>query len=715
MIRNDAPQNPALLFNVGASSAFSIKATAKSFNILSSGLYANKIRAVLRELGCNAWDSHVAAGRADTPFDLHVPTALEPWFSVRDYGTGLDHREVVTIYTTYFESTKTHSNDFVGALGLGSKSPFSYTDNFTVTAIKHGRKGIYTAYINEQGVPAIALMYDGAAEEGEPAGVEVKFAVLDARDMRKFEQEAREVFARFAVKPVVNVPNFEFDRVSYRQRDLIEGVHQLASNKESVAVMGNIAYPIQVPNAEQNLGELRSLLNCGLEIHFPIGALDFQASREGLSYVPSTVAAIREKLEELNSSLYGLLVKEVDQIENPWQRALFLDNRYENSLWSAAVISYVNQTQFELYNPTALHWCRLKEFSITVDELAEKYNIALAGFSNQKRSHAATTLFPGVKDPTAPGSSKEWHIRVSNSVYFAENDTRVGAVERGKYHWRLNARDISTVISSVYIANPADRSRPMKFAEFMSRLMNPHRQCKVSEWSQKRRATSDHKISVLKLEKGDPRSRRTAAGAYVWREMGDARSLPDTATYYYLPLSGFALVSSRTSMDPKRLCEHILHCGIDFEVHEIYGVRKADLDWVKDQSNWINLEDHVAARLNNLDSRAVRGMALSIYKIKNNTLSITDKLLDKIVDPNSAFVLAARAFKEVKELSHHSHMVRDLVSRYAAQVDPLKMAQDMATQVESSFARYPLIKFVTRFSGNEEAIADYINLIDRNR
>ena len=153
-------QEEAIMSNVGEIGEFRIRNSAKAFNILSSGLYANKIRAIIRELSCNAIDSHVAAGRIETPFDVHLPNQLEPWFAIRDYGTGLSHEQVTNIYTTYFESTKTDSNAFIGALGLGSKSPFSYTDNFTVTAVKDGRKGIYTAFINEQGVPSIALMME---------------------------------------------------------------------------------------------------------------------------------------------------------------------------------------------------------------------------------------------------------------------------------------------------------------------------------------------------------------------------------------------------------------------------------------------------------------------------------------------------------------------------------------------------------------------------
>ena len=280
MIIKSAAENLPVLSNVGETGEFRIRNSAKAFSILSSGLYANKIKAIIREYSCNAWDSHIMAGRADCPFDVHLPNTLEPWFAVRDYGIGLSHDGVVQIYTTYFESTKSESNDVIGGLGLGSKAAFSYTDNFTVTAVKDGRRGVYTAFINEQGVPSIALMME--EETTDPNGVEVRFGVNDSYDFRKFHQEAREVFKYFATKPnVIGVEGFEPETVNYARKDIMPGVHELGRSHYSTAVMGNIGYPLQVPNAVANLGDLAQVLECGLELHFDIGELDIQASREG--------------------------------------------------------------------------------------------------------------------------------------------------------------------------------------------------------------------------------------------------------------------------------------------------------------------------------------------------------------------------------------------------------------------------------------------------
>ena len=83
--------NDPILSNVGATGEFRIRNSAKAFKILSDGLYSNKIRAIVRELSCNAVDSHVAADKENVPFEVHLPTMLEPWFSVKDFGIGLDN------------------------------------------------------------------------------------------------------------------------------------------------------------------------------------------------------------------------------------------------------------------------------------------------------------------------------------------------------------------------------------------------------------------------------------------------------------------------------------------------------------------------------------------------------------------------------------------------------------------------------------------------
>src|SRR5208282_3082230 len=98
---------------------------------------------------CNAWDAHVMAGKGDLSFEIHLPTDFEPVFRITDYGTGLSHEDVMNLYCTYFATNKNDSNDVVGAMGLGSESPFCYTQSqddsqgFTVVSRFQGVKRIY--------------------------------------------------------------------------------------------------------------------------------------------------------------------------------------------------------------------------------------------------------------------------------------------------------------------------------------------------------------------------------------------------------------------------------------------------------------------------------------------------------------------------------------------------------------------------------------------
>src|SRR5574343_107469 len=103
---------------------FKIQASGKTIKLLSDTIYSNKGLAVVRELGCNAYDAHVMVGRENDPFEVHIPDAADKTFRIRDYGPGLSPEDMHSIYSTYGHSTKTEDERTTGALGIGSKSPF---------------------------------------------------------------------------------------------------------------------------------------------------------------------------------------------------------------------------------------------------------------------------------------------------------------------------------------------------------------------------------------------------------------------------------------------------------------------------------------------------------------------------------------------------------------------------------------------------------------
>jgi hypothetical protein len=718
-IINNAPVNEAVLSNVGEIGEFRIRNSAKAFSILSSGLYANKIRAIVRELSCNAVDSHIAANKQETPFDVHLPNQLEPWFAIRDYGTGLTHDQVTNIYTTYFESTKSNSNEFIGALGLGSKSPFSYTDNFTVTAIKDGVKGIYSAFINADGVPSIAKMM--SEETDEPAGVEVKFSVNDRYDFDKFKQEARQVYTYFKLRPVVSgSTDFKFYDNEYETKDIIPGVHsQKESHRRSIAIMGNISYPIDIPNADQVLGDLRHLLSCGLEMHFAIGELDFQASREGLSYIPQTIDAIKRKLTALNAQLAVHLAVEADKISNLWERAEFLAKKAQSGLWSAAVSKYATDTKLATYDVTS--YGKLAKFTFEVDVLAKKYNIVIHGIQRNRGSKNCSALKPSSdskKDATGQYVyTTSWNFQVDCNAHFVVNDTKIGATERAKFHYRQqDQKDVYT--RNIFVLDAADKTKPMNTKAFFKAMLNPPAVniVQASSLLKKERADSGlgKNVTILVLQE------RGSGGYYreremVWRDAGKADSFDAATTYYYLPLSGFEVKSDYGMNNVKEFYNDLKECGLDGIRQTVYGVRKGDIEFIKTQKNWINIEQQIATVLSKpIDNKLVMSLVLNAVD-SFNLLQYNVNIVDKVTNANSPYAKLVTQFKGFDKIRYNESSLKRLCNRYAVGVtfNPEAIVQKFVSECATISKQYPLLQYL-RSAPNED-VANYVNLIDTQK
>lgn len=290
-------------------SKFSIEASSKAFFILSDGLYSNKILAVVRELSTNAYDSHVDSGKANVPFDVHLPTALNPVFFIRDYGTSMNHENCMQLYTTYFRSTRNNSNDAVGCLGLGSKAPFAYADSFTVEAYLDGKKRIYNAYKNEDGSPVFSLMDE--VDTNEADGIKVTIQV-NSHDVSRFHHEAKKVYEFFKVKP-----NFVGEKLSF---DKVEKV--LAGNNwyfddnanSNLIIMGQIAYPLDynqlISDGDNREGRFIQYSD-GLRIFVNIGDVDITPSRESLSYSKETKRNIKNIINNITSEIASKIEEQI--------------------------------------------------------------------------------------------------------------------------------------------------------------------------------------------------------------------------------------------------------------------------------------------------------------------------------------------------------------------------------------------------------------------
>ena len=305
-------------FNVGRkeTAVAQIQASAKAFEILSSGLYSDAEFAIVREIGANAWDSHKAAGCTDKPFCVQIPTLLDPRFCVRDFGTGMTHEFMMTRVNTYFDSTKNDSNDEIGGFGLGIKSVFSYTSSFMIACYMDGTRRVYVYQIGEKGLPEISLMAE--TETTEVNGVEVSIPVKE-EDYQKFRNAVQKTFAFYDVKPEVagvelTIP--EFAKVLTGSNWFISGKNDVFP-KEAYVEMGGIAYPI-----DDSLHDLRYYARGqSLFLQASIGEIDITPNREQVKLTDRTRKFIKTSLENVKQEIFDIVQARVDDqnFSNYWE------------------------------------------------------------------------------------------------------------------------------------------------------------------------------------------------------------------------------------------------------------------------------------------------------------------------------------------------------------------------------------------------------------
>jgi len=294
---------------MGAGGKFTIAASAKAFEILSSNLYQNKILAVIRETVCNAADAHTVAKLPVSDIQVHLPTYMEPYFAVRDFGAGLSRDDAMMLYTTYFQSTKDADNSQIGGFGLGSKSPFAVADQFTVTSWHGGTKNTYVCY-KQDGLPRVNEV--GSVACGAETGIEVRVAV-PTKDLcsTTWQTEARSLFRWWAEKPTMNVNVLDGDALRapanllLKSDTLVDGLPAWTFYKGGTAVglcvvMGRVPYQL---NLYAMLGlpvDLqKKFLHKNMSLALPIGAVDISPSRETLSYDTATSKTLVAALEKI--------------------------------------------------------------------------------------------------------------------------------------------------------------------------------------------------------------------------------------------------------------------------------------------------------------------------------------------------------------------------------------------------------------------------------
>lgn len=323
------------------------KNLAKIINIVENDIYSDKILAVIREYSCNAYDANVFVGKKNTPITISLPSRLVNEFKVRDNGPGLTEVEINEVYTSYGETTKDTSDEFIGTLGIGSKSGFAYGDNYVVTSWNNGTKTVYNAV---KGATERQMVKLYSEPSSEPSGIEVSIPVK-AGDEHQFKNKSLNFFKNWQVQPqIMGVTAEEINK--HKDSVLLNGNDwyiRAAGDEDptgytqrdatGVAVMGNIAYPIDWKNIfskidaaiahkdPQNqslhlmlkIKQFRNfIVNNNFVVRFGIGDLMMSPSRESLQYTDHTFNSVVVRLAEICGESEDVVINKINSATTLW-------------------------------------------------------------------------------------------------------------------------------------------------------------------------------------------------------------------------------------------------------------------------------------------------------------------------------------------------------------------------------------------------------------
>ncbi len=280
------------------------------FDLVSKGMYKDPISSMIRELTSNCFDAHVAAGNLDEPVIISID-GNEIRFI--DKGVGMSPEFFKDVYFSWFSSTKRDSDDYIGAFGLGSKSPFSYTDEYKVVTIKDGVKYTYLLEsLGDKGKPTYSLLT--STDVNEPNGTTV-VVVMKEEDYYKFDEKLKNQLAYFTNVYVdvknnwrinydndYNIYENDFKNFKYRTNCPFSVIH---------ICIDKVYYPIDFAQLDLSSNFKQSYRHkLPIALKFNIGDLMVTPERESIRYTNESIELITNKLKEAYKELVSHVRKE---------------------------------------------------------------------------------------------------------------------------------------------------------------------------------------------------------------------------------------------------------------------------------------------------------------------------------------------------------------------------------------------------------------------
>lgn len=650
-----------------------IQATAKALEILSKNIYSRPIESCVREVSCNCYDAHVEAGIAHKPFEITLPTYSDSTIKFKDYGNGLPPDQIRNIFATYFSSSKTESNAYTGALGLGSKSPLAVADQFTVEMSRDGWYYLWTIYNDSTGYPTMADEPIVKRETTDPTGITVSIPV-DYSKRQDFINAVNKVLPYFTTLPtIVNGPQLvrKSKKIEFKSCWFEDG-------SGAFALMGNVLYPIN-PDIT-GLNQFRDLSSQGrLIIPFNLGELDFDASRENLQYSNKTISILKIKYNEIVADFAKTIHAKIDKSKNAYEAVLnfntvtaHFDTKLANAIYKdmtfngkplSSYFSDRRQTNwYVIPNPTPEGYIHGELYTVN-SYYKSKFNRLI-------------------------------NVKINKNTVFIYNDDNSKSIIARMHCYIEQERAAGRSVEPVYINEHVDLPKWLE-ANYLSMtdlvkistLPKPAKSTSTASISRKRAGTFTIKGGYVK--------------SYFWQKVD---TVP-TSGYYFVKSDDDILIGDEKK-NISSVWGTITSLGVNPVGSNLYGISKSVLKDYKDDANFKLAETYIKEKL---EAKALEYAKYLAYK-KLDTTAYGNTVINTMIRLNKVWPSEGKFshdLSSVSSLNSNFESYKQLFTFFGVTIPEYT---EKLIDVKSIPTNFPMLDFVVNgyYSGGVKESTNYI-------
>jgi len=675
--------------------SFGIKADgfAHIFNVLRNQLYSDKILAVIREYSCNAVDANVEAGKSATPISVSLPNRLCSTFKVRDFGNGLTDADIHDIYAFYGESTKRKSNAMIGQLGLGSKSAFAYGDNFVINSFVNGVKNTYNAFIDDSQVGQIAKL--GSEATTETNGVEIVISVKDC-DYEVFRTKAEGLFKHFKVQPIVKGAAVDLTKSECVLSGSFWGIYasQFTSNF-ALAVMGNIAYPIDFYSLKSTDNNLTKLLSANLVIEFEIGELDISASREKLQYTDRAIKAIIAKTDKIFSEMNAKVEEKLKNCETLFQAKKIYGSIFDYQSPLHCISGLIKKVSWK---KTPLLDSRI---AFDYKDCSSTQASALAHVRSYAKSWRGTKI----------SSNELTSLECSENAVLILNDKGITNGITNRVHDLLNIKGKRPVVFSIKDKSFFAKYNLDETKDFILLSSLPVYSFAssggVSAVKSPKHSSKEFIFDVTKTSWGSTRS-------HFWiQESVDIAN--DSGVYVEIENFDFKTTSGFTH--PQNLSSYIKNLkSLGVTAPKIYGFKKHVMDKVKRNAKFIPLSKYIKDTLENFAKTNKLSQNIADRQGYNKFKADWWNVSSVSFDANSPLAVALKKIKFCQDKVNEAKLVTILAAFtfFAVEIEQVKPTYELDKVNEEILKMYSMFNICNWYSvaENKNHFVEYVEKVD---